>query len=109
MVKQKEISFYWEKEVCGTRYSKKTKSINFYDEIKKKRYKFENYIREFLGFEKRDYLRDKLILEIGVGAGTDFVQFLKTGARCYGIDATQASIEETENNVKYSLRNFDYK
>ena len=109
MVNQKEITFYWENEVCGTRHSQKKKSLEFYDEVKRKRYKYETYIRRFLGFEQKSYLNNKLILEIGVGAGTDFVQFLKTGAECYGIDATQASIDETENNIKYSLSNFDYK
>lgn len=109
MVNQKEITFYWENEVCGTRHSTKKKLFNYYDEIKKKRYKYETFIPKFLGFKNKDYFKDKLILEIGVGAGTDFVQFLKTGAKCYGIDATQSSIDETENNIKYSLSNFDYK
>ena len=48
MVNQKEITFYWENEVCGTRYSNKKNSLNFYNEVKKKRYKYETYIKEFL-------------------------------------------------------------
>ena len=38
-----------------------------------------------------------------MGAGTDFIEFLKNGAICYGIDATQAAINESRNNIKLAF------
>jgi ubiquinone/menaquinone biosynthesis C-methylase UbiE len=42
-------------------------------------------------------------LEIGVGLGTDLVQFAKAGARCHGIDITDRHIELAGRN--FALRN----
>ena len=106
MIKQKEVNNYWEKEVCGTRKDNNTtynKNIHYY--IKKNRYKYEGFIRGFLLDET---LKDKNFLEIGVGAGTDFVEALKSGAYCYGIDATDAAILETKENISYSMDNEKY-
>ena len=106
MIKQEEVNDYWEKEVCGTRKDNNSiynKNIHYY--IKKNRYKYEGFIKEFLLDET---LKDKNFLEIGVGAGTDFVEALKKGANCFGIDATDAAILETKDNISYSMNNEKY-
>ena len=106
MIKQKEVNNYWENEVCGTRKDNHTiynKNIHYY--IKKNRYKYEGFIKDFLLDEN---LKDKDFLEIGVGAGTDFVEALKSGANCFGIDATDAAILETNQNISYSMKNEKY-
>ena len=108
MIKQKLITNYWEKEVCGIRYSKDKKLSRNYDEIAKKRYYYEPYIKEFAFGKSDQYLLNKKVLEIGVGAGTDFVGFLKRNAICYGIDATEAAVKETKNNIKKTLKNNNY-
>ncbi len=79
------------------------KNIHYY--IKKNRYKYEGFIKEFLLDET---LKDKNFLEIGLGAGTDFVKALKKGANYYGIDATDAAILETKENISYSMNNKKY-
>tara|TARA_B100001769_G_C21956155_1_gene514608 strand:- start:451 stop:750 length:300 start_codon:yes stop_codon:yes gene_type:complete len=92
---QKDITDYWEKEVCGTRFVfSKDKSKNF-SEIVKARYKAEPYIKKFAFGESNEILKNKKVLEIGVGAGSEFIGFLKRGAICYGIDVSQAAINET--------------
>ena len=109
MIKQNDITKYWEKEVCGTRYiySKKDKSKH-YEEIRNFRYSSEPYIKEF-AFGEFVNIKNKTILEIGVGAGIDFIEFLKKGAICYGIDATKSAINETKKNISYALPNNNYK
>ena len=107
MIKQKEVTNYWEKEVCGTRFSKKKDLKSYYKEISEKRYKAEPYIKEFAYGDSESY-RNKKILEIGVGAGTDFLGFLKRNAICYGIDATESAIQETKKNILTSLENKKY-
>ena len=109
MVNQSEISSYWEKEVCGTRHSRAKDYLSYYGEIRKKRYRNESYIKDFIKGKKKGSLKNKLLLEIGVGIGTDFVEFLREGAVCYGVDATQAAIKETRRNLKNSLKDVSYK
>lgn len=46
-------------------------------------------------------ITEKKILEIGVGVGTDHLQWARAGAHCYGVDLTEAAIEIT--SVRLSL------
>ena len=108
MIKQKDISDYWETEVCGTGFSSKKDLKNYFKEIAQKRYSIEPYIKKFAFDDFKDF-KNKKILEIGVGAGTDFIGFLKRDATCYGIDATESAIKETSKNILSSLKNKNYK
>ena len=75
MINQEEVNNFWEKEVCGTRKNNTTtneKNNHYY--IMNNRYKYEGFIKEFLLDES---IKDKNFLEIGVGAGTDFIEALK--------------------------------
>lgn len=109
MIKQNEITNYWEKEVCGTRYIDSEKyDPNNYKKLRNLRYSLEPYIREFAFGENKEDIKGKYLLEIGVGAGIDFIEFLKKGAICYGIDATNSAIKETERNIKYALAEREY-
>ncbi len=108
MIKQKVITNYWEEEVCGTRFSNQKNLRKYFKEIAYKRYSAEPYIKEFAFGDSKLY-KNKRLLEIGVGAGTDFVGFLKRDAICYGIDATESSIQETKNNIQSTLKNKNYK
>ena len=50
----------------------------------------EPYVRRFADF---DGARGKRLLEIGVGLGTDFVQFVRAGAIATGVDLTQHGVD----------------
>lgn len=43
--------------------------------------------------------RDRDVLEVGVGAGSDHLQFARAGARCAGVDLTDAAIELTTRRL----------
>ena len=108
MITQQDVTNYWNKEVCGTRFSKEQTPENYYKEIVENRYYCEPYIKDF-AFSKDEFnISNKTILEIGVGAGTDFIGFLKRKAICYGIDATDSSINETNKHIKSSLKENEY-
>tara|TARA_Y100001970_G_scaffold266245_1_gene354669 strand:- start:10055 stop:10855 length:801 start_codon:yes stop_codon:yes gene_type:complete len=94
---KKEVHDYWDEESCGTWLTNKEKySKEYFDEIEIARYELEPYIYSFAEFEN---YKNKNVLEVGVGAGTDFINWLRNGANSYGIDLTNEAID----NVKHRL------
>ena len=53
ILKQKQVNDFWEKEVCGTRFSQKDSSSTNHEQIRDSRYRVESYIKEF-AFEAKD-------------------------------------------------------
>jgi ubiquinone/menaquinone biosynthesis C-methylase UbiE len=87
---------HWEAETCGTRDSKTSDARARAIEIKEARYR---YIPEIPSFADFASARDKKVLEIGVGAGTDFSQWVAAGADAYGVDLTDAAIRTTSEHL----------
>ncbi len=86
------VKDHWEREVCGTRYGAEYAEDRrrYFAEIERTRYQQDYMLRDFAQFEKA---RGKKVLEIGLGAGTDFVQWIRHGAQAHGRDLTQASVK----------------
>jgi ubiquinone/menaquinone biosynthesis C-methylase UbiE len=81
---------YWQVHPCGSSLSDaEPGSKEFFDDIETSRYRLEPFIPRFAEFER---WRNRRVLEIGVGLGTDFVQFARAGAKITGLDLTDASI-----------------
>jgi len=97
------VKEYWNKEACGTQASTSKKfSKEYFEEIEEHRYKLEPEIFSFAQFTR---FRGKSVLEVGVGAGSDFIQWVRAGSIAYGIDLTEEAIE----HVKKRLELFDLK
>jgi ubiquinone/menaquinone biosynthesis C-methylase UbiE len=96
-----DVRNYWEKEPCGTNESivKETivYSLEYYESIEKFRYDNKPCIHSIAQFTRRN---KKKVLEIGVGAGTDHLQWARAGAILSGVDLTDASIKMTCNRLK---------
>ncbi len=98
---KKEVYKFWERESCGTNVTKQPRfSRAYFDEIEAYRYRVEPEILEFAKFSD---CKDKRVLEVGIGAGTDFLQWVKNGARAVGMDYTHEAIE----NVRHRLDVFE--
>ncbi|MEW6740164.1 MAG: class I SAM-dependent methyltransferase [Nitrospirota bacterium] len=96
-VHKEDVRSYWNARTCGTNFSDKDKySKEYFNEIERCRYHLEPEILSFAQFEK---FKDKRVLEVGVGAGTDFLQWVRAGAKAYGIDLTPEGV----NHVKRRL------
>jgi len=102
MATKEEIREHWEEETCGVRYGKGEDDLELYTEIEKQRYILEPYIPAFAQFDKYS---GKRTLEIGVGAGTDFSQFVRNGAKAFGVDLTEAAI--THTTLRLDAMGFD--
>lgn len=91
-----KVRSHWEQETCGARYGFSGSRKKYFEEIKNTRYRLEPYLPLFANFHEA---RNKKILEIGVGAGVDFCQWVKNGAIATGIDLTARAIELTKERL----------
>ena len=91
------IRDFWNKKPCGTfGIIPENVDRDYFDNIKKRRYRLEPFIGEIAGFNK---LKGKKVLEIGCGVGTDGVEFARSGAYYTGIDASLNSLELAKKNI----------
>lgn len=91
---------YWEQNPCGTGPTIVAEgpkhSRDWFERIEDHRYSMEPFIHSVAQFTR---YHGKTILEVGVGAGTDLLQWARAGARCYGVDLTEAAIELTKTHL----------
>jgi ubiquinone/menaquinone biosynthesis C-methylase UbiE len=83
-----EVGEFWNAEPCGTRY---LEGHDDFEVHSRARYALEPYIPEFAQFSTARGLR---ILEVGVGMGADYLQWLKAGAVVSGIDLSAQSVQQ---------------
>jgi ubiquinone/menaquinone biosynthesis C-methylase UbiE len=93
-----EVVAYWNNEACGTSKTSAAKySKKYFAEIEEYRYRVEPEIFSFAQFTR---FRNQKVLEVGIGAGTDFVQWIKAGAHAYGVDITEEAVEHVKNRLQ---------
>ncbi len=85
-VSRLDVARFWNTEPCGTRYLGGKAA---FDEQARTRYQLEPHIPGFAGFQSARGLR---VLEIGVGIGADYEQWLKAGAVATGVDLSALSL-----------------
>ncbi len=94
---KQRVHDYWNDEACGTKFADAEKfSRAYFDEIEDHRYRVEPEIFSFAQFTR---FRGQKVLEVGVGAGSDFVQWVRVGAEAYGIDLTEEGVEHVKRRL----------
>ena len=86
-----QVCEFWNRRPCNIRHS--TKPIctrEYFDEVEERKYFVEAHIPDFAQFNK---WRNKKVLEIGCGIGTDSINFARAGADITVIDISAKSIE----------------
>jgi SAM-dependent methyltransferase len=95
-----QVRRYWETEPCGTAPfivgELEHGTREWFERIEERRYAVEPEIHAHAQFTRH---RGKKLLEIGVGAGTDHLQWARAGAICHGVDLTDAAIELTRRRL----------
>jgi ubiquinone/menaquinone biosynthesis C-methylase UbiE len=93
MIKNKlkrRVQAFWNKTPCGTReIESDVGSQVAFDQLESERDDRENFIKDFAQFSNHE---GKKVLEVGIGAGSDFIRFARGGATLHGIDLTINSI-----------------
>lgn len=91
---------YWEKEPCGTG-RKVTADLpratrEYFERVEEYRYRVEPFIHSVAQFTRYHGMS---MLEVGVGAGTDHLQWARAGLECHGVDLTEAAVEMTRERL----------
>ena len=91
---KKDVQKFWNSDPCGTRYLAGEEDFERHAQA---RYELEPYIADFAQFAKS---RGQKVLEIGVGMGADYLEWLKAGANAAGIDMSAESIERARRRCE---------
>lgn len=95
---KESVKKYWNVASCGTEFIQEQKhSIAYFEAIEDFRYSIEP---EIFGFAQFTRFHGKKILEVGVGAGSDFTQWVRAGAIAHGIDLTEEAIGNVQERLK---------
>lgn len=88
------VKKYWDDRPCNIRHSsKQLGSLEYFDEVSKKKFHVEPHILDFTTFPK---WKGKKVLEIGCGLGTVGINFALNGADYTGIELSDKSLELTK-------------
>lgn len=92
-----QVREYWNRRPCGTAYGRTEVDGGIdLEKMAATRYELEPYILELADFESG---RGRRVLEIGVGAGVDFLNWIRHGAEATGVDLTPAGVELTRRRL----------
>ncbi len=95
-VKEK-VREFWNETPCGTRGLQLAEgSREFFDQLEHERNEREPFIGRFARFDRHHGER---VLEVGVGAATDFIRFARGGAKLWGVDLTPHAVALAERRL----------
>lgn len=86
-----KVEEYWDRRPCNLRHSnKELGTIEYFNEVEARKYKVEPHIPEFADFVK---YKNRKVLEVGCGIGTDAVNFVRNGAIYTGVDLSSETLD----------------
>ncbi len=85
------VRSFWERDPCGSEHALAPEgTAEFYAQVERSRAELDPQIPRFADFEAA---RGEQLLEIGVGLGSDFLQFARSGAHATGVDLTEHAVD----------------
>lgn len=85
------VEEYWDRRPCNIKHSNAPVGTReYFDEVERKKYRVESHIPKFADFAT---WKDKKVLEIGCGIGTDAMNFIRAGSIYTGIELSNESLE----------------
>jgi SAM-dependent methyltransferase len=94
---KEQVREFWNRQSCGTENAVAPKfTREYFEQLEAHRYFDQSFIHSFAQFTR---YRDKRVLEVGFGPGTDFIQWLRAGAKASGIDLTQEALDHLRHRI----------
>jgi ubiquinone/menaquinone biosynthesis C-methylase UbiE len=93
-----EVKAFWNRQSCDTDHAHSEKfTRDYFEQIEQWRYTDQFFIHSFAQFSR---YHGKRVLEVGFGAGTDFIQWLRAGAVASGVDLTEEALANLTHRIK---------
>jgi ubiquinone/menaquinone biosynthesis C-methylase UbiE len=92
-----EVKSYWNRQSCDTQHARSDQfTRDYFEQIEQWRYADQPFIHSFAQFTR---YHGKRVLEVGFGAGTDFIQWLRAGAKVSGVDLTEEALANLTHRI----------
>jgi SAM-dependent methyltransferase len=89
-----DVVNYWNSSPCNINHSyKEIGTREYFDEVERKKFFVEPHIPKFADYSN---WKNKKVLEIGCGIGTDAINFAKHGAKYVGLELSNKSLDLTK-------------
>jgi ubiquinone/menaquinone biosynthesis C-methylase UbiE len=97
-----EVKAFWNRQSCDTHHTRSGKfTAEYFEQIEQWRYADQPFVHSFAQFTR---YHGKRVLEVGFGAGTDFIQWLRAGALASGVDLTEEALAHVTHRIQlYNL------
>lgn len=93
-----KVREFWNNRPCNIMHSSyPIGSVAYFEATETRKYKVEPHIPEFADFAS---WKDKKVLEIGCGIGTDTVNFARAGAKVTAVDVSDVSLDVAGSRVR---------
>ena len=103
MSKIDQIRNYWNARPCNIRHSPlPVGSVDYFDAVELRKYCVEPHILDFANFS---LWKNKKVLEIGCGIGTDTINFARNGADVTAVDLSDKSLEVAKQRARVFGKN----